>query len=119
MPAKAEQMLRTGCQRAVQIERIGGAAAASSLSLMEGNDDCRAAIPFHQPSRHNANHAGVPIFPGDDQHAVPQTGRIRVQRTASLCKNSLLGLLPFCVDLCQTRRNAGGLFFIAAKQQFQ
>ena len=119
MSAEADQVLCTSGQSTVQIKRIRRTAAAAALPFMHGDHDHRAAVFFHQPSRHNADHPGVPALARNHEHPVPLPGRVRFQGPAGSSKNFQLCLLAFGVDFRQAGRNAGSLFLIAAQKQFQ
>jgi hypothetical protein len=93
--------------------------AAAALALVHRDDDDRAAEPLHEPRRHDADDAGVPILAADDEHAVPGSGGVGLQRLQSSGKDLLFGLLALGVDLGQAFSYAGGLILVAAEQQLE
>ena len=86
---------------------------------MEGDGDGRTVVTLHQARRHDADDAGVPVLPGDDEHPVPQAGGILFQQAAGGGKDLLLGLLPLGVDFRQTGGDPRSLVFVPAEQQFE
>ena len=119
MAAETGQILCAPCQRAVQIKRVRGAAAAASLALMHRNNDDRAAEPLHKARGHDADDTGVPVLTADDKHPVPGAGGVLFQRLQRSGKYLLLSLLTLGVDLRQTVRNAGRLLLVPAEQQLE
>ena len=117
--AEPRQILCTVGERTVQVERVRCAPAAAALALVHRDDDDRAAEPLHEPRRHDADNAGVPILAADDEHAVPGAGGVGLQRLQSSGKDLLFGLLALGVDLGQAFSYAGGLILVAAEQQFE
>ena len=116
--AETGQILRTVAQGAVQVKAVGGAPAAAPFPLVHRDDDGGAVVALHQAGGHNADHAGVPVLPCHDQHAVVCAGGVGFQRFQCLGKDCLFGLLALGVDLRQAGGNAHRLLLVAAKQQF-
>ena len=50
------------------------------LLPFDGDDDGRAAVALHQAAGHNADDAGVPALPRDNQHPVMGAGGVGFQR---------------------------------------
>lgn len=79
---------------------------------MHRDDDDGRLGPLHEPRRHDADDAGVPILTADDEHAVPGAGGVGLQRLQLGGRTLLFGLLARSV-LISAFSYAGGLILVA------
>ena len=118
--AVAHQKVGTGADAGVQVEALHTAPAALALAvLVDGDHDDRASGAFHQPGRHDADDAGMPV-PSPQQHdAVIQPLGLLFQQLFGSFEDLLLGLLPVGVDLVQFVRQFLGSVRVLTEHQLQ
>src|SRR6185436_14421491 len=70
MPAEAVEVATAGSEPCMQV--VGGDRAAAALAALavEGDQDDRARVAFHQTRGDDADHALVPAFAGGHEDAV-------------------------------------------------
>ena len=104
----------------MQVKALHAASAALALAvLVDGDHDDRASGAFHQPGRHDADDAGMPV-PSPQQHdAVVQPLGLLFQQLFGSFEDLLLGLLPVGIDLVQLVRQFLGSVRVLAEHQLQ
>ena len=120
MTAVTHQKVGTGADAGVQVKTLHAAPAALALAmLVNGDHDDRASGALHQPGRHNADDAGMPV-PSPQQHdAVIQPLGLLFQQFLGSFEDLLLGLLPVGVDLIEFMRQLLGSVRVLAEHQLQ
>ncbi len=106
--------------QACRLKALHAAAAALALAVLVNRDhDDRASGALHQPGRHDADDAGVPVPSPQQDHAILQPLRLLLQQFLGGLEDLLFGLLPLRVDLVEFVRQLLGAFRVLTQHQLQ
>ena len=120
MAAVADEQVGAGPNAGVQIETLHAAAAALALAVLVHRDhDDRAAGALHQPGRHDADDAGVPVPAPQQDHPILQPLRLLLQQFLSGLEDLQFSLLPFRVDLVEFMGQLLGAVRVLTQHQLQ
>ena len=120
MAAVADQQVGAGPDAGVQVEALHAAAAALALAvLVYCHHDDRTAGALHQPGRHDADDAGVPVPAPEQDHPVFQPLGLLFQQFLRRLEDLQFRLLPPDVDVIQFMRQFLRPFRILAQHQLQ
>ena len=118
--AVADEQVGAGPDAGVQVETLHAAAAALALAVLVHRDhDDRAAGALHQPGRHDADDAGVPVPAPQQDHTILQPLRLLLQQFLSGLEDLQFSLLPFRVDLVEFMGQLLGAVRVLTQHQLQ
>ena len=111
---------RAGGEPAVQVEGRDGAAGALPLPLAAGDQDDGTVEALDEPGGHDADHALVPVLPGDDvRGAAAFLLGPRVDLGDRLADDPALDGLPFAVQLLERVCEPAGVVAVVREQQLE